>query len=246
MYTIKLQDFEGPLDLLLFFIKRDELDIYDIPIARITKEFLEYIHYMQELDLEIASEFLVMAAELMQIKVKMLLPPECTEEEEIDPRAHLVQRLVEYKRYKEVAMEMRTLEEEQSKIFYRGYYEADPRTVEEETGQEFIRDVTFFDLIASFKFAMEQMPKKFVHEILRINVTIEEQIEYLENFFARRSEATFHEVVRDFKEKIRIVVTFLALLELIRYRKLVVRQNIPFGEVFIIRNVSESLTISEN
>lgn len=247
MYTIKLQDFEGPLDLLLFFIKRDELDIYDIPIARITKEFLDYIHYMQELDLEIASEFLVMAAELMQIKVKMLLPPEHTEEEEeIDPRANLVQRLIEYKRYKEVALEMKKLEEEQAKVFYRGYYEADPYTVEEESGQDLIRDVTFFDLIASFRFAMERMPKKFVHEIVRINVTIEEQIAYLENYFARRSEATFYEVVKDFKEKIRIVVTFLALLELIRIRKLIVRQSEPFGEVSIMRNVAEGIVLQEN
>ncbi|MEX0602572.1 MAG: segregation/condensation protein A, partial [Bacteroidota bacterium] len=103
MYTVKLTDFEGPLDLLLFFIKRDELDIYDIPISKITREFLGYIHYMESLDLEVAGEFVVMAAELMQIKVKMLLPPEPGEEEEEDPRAMLVKRLVEYKRYKEMS-----------------------------------------------------------------------------------------------------------------------------------------------
>src|SRR3989304_1555441 len=100
MYTIKLTDFEGPLDLLLFFIKRDELDIYDIPIAKITKEFLDYVHFMESLDLEVAGEFLVMAAELMQVKVRMLLPPEPGEEEEEDPRANLVKRLVEVKRVK--------------------------------------------------------------------------------------------------------------------------------------------------
>ena len=113
MYTIKLTDFEGPLDLLLFFIKRDELDIYDIPIAKITKEFLDYVHFMESLDLEVAGEFLVMAAELMQVKVRMLLPPEPGEEEEEDPRANLVKRLVEYKRFKEMAGELSTLEEEQ-------------------------------------------------------------------------------------------------------------------------------------
>jgi segregation and condensation protein A len=107
MYRIKLTDFEGPLDLLLFFIKRDELDIYDIPIASITKEFLDYMHFLQQFDLEIAGEFLVMAAELMQIKVKMLLPPEQGEEEELDPRANLIQRLVEYKRYKEMSLQMK-------------------------------------------------------------------------------------------------------------------------------------------
>jgi segregation and condensation protein A len=238
MYTIKLLDFEGPLDLLLFFIKRDELDIYDIPIARITKEFLEYLHFMQQLDLEIAGEFLVMAAELMQIKVRLLLPPEPGEEEEVDPRAHLVQRLVEYKRFKEMSIEMKKREDEQMNIYYRGYRSADEHVVEEETGEDLIRDVTFFDLIASFKFAMDRMPKKFIHEIEKINVTVEEQIVYIEDFFSRRSEATFYEIVKDFVERIRVIVTFLALLEVIRSKKLIIRQLQPFGELSIMRNVS--------
>jgi segregation and condensation protein A len=238
MYTIKLHDFEGPLDLLLFFIKRDELDVYDIPIARVTKEFLEYLHYMQQLDLEIAGEFLVMAAELMQIKVKLLLPPAPGEEEEADPRANLVQRLVEYKRYKEMSLEMKHLEEEQMKVYYRGYHNADEHVLEKETSEDIIRDVTFFDLIASFKYAIDRMPKKFIHEIEKINVTIEEQIAYIEEFFSRRSEATFYEMVKDFTERIRVVVTFLALLEIIRARKLIIRQLKPFGELSIMRNVS--------
>jgi segregation and condensation protein A len=238
MYTIKLLDFEGPLDLLLFFIKRDELDIYDIPIARITKEFLEYVHYLQQLDLEIAGEFLVMAAELMQIKVRLLLPPEPGEEEDADPRAHLVQRLVEYKRFKEMSEEMKRREDAQMKVNYRGYNSADEHVVEEETSDDLIRDVTFFDLIASFKFAMDRMPKKFIHEIEKINVTIEEQILYIEDFFSRRSEATFFEMVKDFTERIRMIVTFLALLEVIRSKKLIIRQLKPFGELSIMRNVN--------
>jgi segregation and condensation protein A len=238
MYTIKLLDFEGPLDLLLFFIKRDELDVYDIPIARITKEFLDYLHYMQQLDLEIAGEFLVMAAELMQIKVRLLLPPEPGEEEEMDPRANLVQRLVEYKRFKEMSVEMKRREDERMKIYERGYRSADEHVVEEETGEDLIRDVTFFDLIASFKFAMDRMPKRFVHEIEKINVTVEEQVAYIEDFFSRRSEATFYEMVKDFVDRIRVVVTFLALLEVIRAKKLIIRQLQPFGELSIMRNVS--------
>jgi segregation and condensation protein A len=238
MYTIKLLDFEGPLDLLLFFIKRDELDVYDIPIARITKEFLDYLHYMQQLDLEIAGEFLVMAAELMQIKVRLLLPPEPGEEEEMDPRANLVQRLVEYKRFKEMSVEMKRREDERMKIYERGYRSADEHVVEEETGEDLIRDVTFFDLIASFKFAMDRMPKRFVHEIEKINVTVEEQVAYIEDFFSRRSEATFYEMVKDFADRIRIVVTFLALLEVIRAKKLIIRQLQPFGELSIMRNVN--------
>jgi segregation and condensation protein A len=238
MYTIKLNDFEGPLDLLLFFIKRDELDIYDIPIASITKEFLDYMHFLQQFDLEIAGEFLVMAAELMQIKVKMLLPPEQGEEEELDPRANLIQRLVEYKRYKEMSLQMKDREEDQLKVHYRGYHSADEHSVEEETGEDMIRDVTFFDLIASFKFAMDRMPKKFVHEINRINVTIDEQIAYIEEYFSRRSEATFYDLIKDFTERIRIVVTFLALLEVIRSKKIIIRQLRPFGDLSIMRNVN--------
>ncbi len=225
------------MDLLLFFIKRDELDIYDIPIARIAKEFSDYMHYLQELDLEIAGEFLVVAAELMQIKVKMLLPPEPGEEEDTDPRTNLVQRLVEYKRYKEMAFEMKKLEEEQFKVSYRGYYEMDARVYEAETGEDMIRDVTFFDLIASFKFAMDRIPKRMFHEIVKINVTVEEQIAFLEELFSHRSEATFFEIVKDFTERIRIVVTFLALLEVIRSKKIIVRQLSPYGELSIMRNI---------
>jgi segregation and condensation protein A len=237
MYTIKLRDFEGPLDLLLFFIKRDELDIYNIPIAKITKEFFDYLQYMRDLDLEIAGDFLVMAAELMQIKVKMLLPPEPGEEEE-DPRANLVKRLIEYKRFKEVAQELVAREEAQMKIASRGYREADPRVMEMDEDERSLSDVSLFDLIASFQYAVARMPKTFVHEIVKINVTIDEQIEYLLNFFSRRSEATFAELIDGMTEKIRIVVTFIALLELIRSRKLVVRQPVPFQELSIMRHVA--------
>jgi segregation and condensation protein A len=214
------------------------LDVYDIPIARITREFLDYLHYMQQLDLEIAGEFLVMAAELMQIKVKLLLPPEPGEAEEADPRANLIQRLVEYKRFKEMSLEMKHREDEQMKVYYRGYRSADEHIVEEETSEDSIRDMTFFDLIASFKFAMDRMPKKFIHEIEKFNVTIEEQMAYIEEFFSRRSEATFYEMVKDFADRIRVVVTFLALLEVIRAKKLIIRQLQPYGELSIMRNVN--------
>jgi segregation and condensation protein A len=237
MYTIKLKDFEGPLDLLLFFIKRDELDIYNIPIAKLTKEFFDYLQYMQQMDLEIAGEFLVMAAELMQIKVKMLLPPEPGEEEEIDPRADLVKRLIEYKRFKEVAAELVQREEAQMNIAYRGYYDSDPCIVESEEDERSLTDVSLFDLIASFQYAIARMPKKFVHEITRIHVTVEEQIDFILDFFSRRSEATFTELVEGMAEKIRVVVTFIALLEVIRSRQLIVRQVKPFDELSIMRPV---------
>lgn len=237
MYTVKIQDFEGPLDLLLFFIKRDELDIYNIPIARISKEFLGYLHFMQQLDLEVAGEFLVMAAELMQIKVRMLLPPEPGQLEEEDPRANLVLRLVEYKRFKELAEIMKVKESQEMMVHYRGFHDADERNIPVEEAGDIVRDVTFFDLISSFRFAMDRIPQKFVHEVIRLNVTIDEQIAYIIDFFSRRSEATFFELVQNMVDRIRVVVTFIALLEVIRSRKVIVRQAQPFGEVSIIKNV---------
>jgi len=238
MYTIKLTDFEGPLDLLLFFLKRDELDIYDIPISKITREFLEYVHFMESLDLEVAGEFLVMAAELMQIKVKLLLPPEAGEDEEEDPRANLVKRLVEYKRFKEMAREFATLEEEQRKVYTRGYRDADPKIMPEVDDEHLLRDVSLFDLIASFKFAMDRMPKKFEHEVIRLNVSIDEQIAFLQDLFSHRSEVTFAELMAGMEDKIRIVVTFLALLDMIRNNHLIVRQGEPFGDLSIMRHVA--------
>jgi segregation and condensation protein A len=241
MYRIKLSDFEGPLDLLLFFIKRDELDIYDIPIAKITKDFLEYLQYLQELDLDIAGEFIVTAAELMQIKVQLLLPREGEGEEELDPRAELVRRLLEYKRYKEMAEQMQQMSNEQSKVFYRRDFSNDPKLVEDPTQEDLLRDVTLFDLIAAFRYTVDRMPRKHVHEINKLNVTIDEQIEYILNFFGERTEATFFQMISSMAEKIRIVVTFIALLEMIKQKQIGVRQVDPYGEMIIVKLPTEVL-----
>lgn len=239
MYRIKLTDFEGPLDLLLFFIKRDELDIYDIPIAKITKDFLEYLQYLQELDLDIAGEFIVTAAELMQIKVQMLLPREGEGEEELDPRAELIRRLLEYKRYKEMSERFQSMSNEQRKFFYRNNFSYDPKIVEEVNEEHLLRDVTLFDLIAAFKYAVDRMPRKHVHEINKLNVTLDEQIDYILNFFGEKAEATFFEMVSLMTEKIRIVVTFIALLELIKQKQIGVRQVDQYGEIMIVKLPTE-------
>jgi segregation and condensation protein A len=240
MYRIKLTDFEGPLDLLLFFIKRDELDIYDIPIAKITKDFLEYLQYLQELDLDIAGEFIVTAAELMQIKVQLLLPrPEGEGEEELDPRAELVRRLLDYKRYKEMAGELQTMSVEQGKISYRKNFSYDPKTTEDPNEENLLRDVTLFDLIAAFKYVVDRMPRKHVHEINKLNVTLEDQIEYILNYFKSKTESTFLQMVESMAEKIRVVVTFIALLELIKQKQIGVRQVDPYGEMIIVKLPTE-------
>lgn len=179
-YRVKLNDFEGPLDLLLFFIKRDQLDIYDIPIARIAKEFLDYIHIMQLLDLEVVGDFIVMAATLMQIKVKMLLPHEEGIEDliEEDPRKELADRLAEYARFKEAARNFGRLEEEGNRLLYRTYFKQDERQyASPET--DGLKNATLIDLITAFKKAVDKMDTTPYHDIQRINVTIDEQIEFL-------------------------------------------------------------------
>lgn len=236
-YVVSLTNFEGPLDLLLFFIKRDELDIYDIPIARITEEFLLYTQAIQMLDLEQAGEFIVMAATLMQIKAKMLLPkPELgpDEEEEEDPRAELVRRLLEYKQYKEVAEKLRGREEDQRYVYYRQYFKSDQKIFSEETAEDMLRNVTLFDLMAAFKRALDKAPKKTVHVVEKISYTIEEQTDYILQRFLHRSQITFFELI-DGLERIGIIVTFLALLELIKSKVVAFHQEANFEDLLVYK-----------
>jgi segregation and condensation protein A len=214
MYRVKLTDFEGPLDLLLFFIKRDELDITNIPIARITQEFLDYIHVMASLDLEVAGDFIVMAATLMQIKVRMLLPRDENAEEEEDPRAELVRRLIEYKRFKEMSQHMSAMEDEQRKVFYRKFFHADPRVQVTEESDPVLKDVSLFNLIAAFKSAMDHMPKKVIHEVTLLTVSIDEQMSFILDFLRLHGPSTLLRLVSHMTEKVRIIVTIIAILEL--------------------------------
>ncbi len=235
-YRVKLQTFEGPLDLLLFFIKRDELDIYDIPISKITKEFLEYLHLLQELDLEVAGDFIVMAAELMQIKVRMLLPKAPGEDEEEDPRAELVRRLLEYKRYKEASAVLSTLEDESVKLFYRLGFHSDPKTVALEDQTESLKNVTMYNLIASFKKVLDNVPKKIYHDVELMNVSIDEQMSFIADTFRQRNEITFFELVSHMTEKIRIIVTIIAMLEMVKNKIIAIRMA-DFEDDFILYKV---------
>ena len=214
MYRVKLTEFEGPLDLLLFFIKRDELDIYNIPIARITAEFLEYLHLMARLDLEVAGDFIVMAATLMQIKVKMLLPRDENAPEEEDPRAELVRRLIEYKRFKEMSQQMGSMEDEQRKIYYRKFFAADTKVQPEESEGVVLKDVSLFNLIAAFKTAMDRMPRRVVHEVALLAVSVDEQMSFVLDFLRVHGPTTILALVAHMTEKVRVIVTIIALLEL--------------------------------
>jgi len=237
VYKIKLDQFEGPLDLLLFFIKRDELDIYDIPISKITKEFLEYVNLIKELDLEIAGDFILMASTLMQIKARMLLPRELDEKgEEIDPRAELIQALLEYKRYKEMSEELSFFESVQRKIKYRGNFEAD--VVEHPPDFDILlRNVSIYDLTKAFKKAIEGVQTEPVHQVQRQNVSIDEQIKFIFSQFNEKQEIHFLTLVEKMREKIRIVVTFIALLELVKMSSVGIKESPNFND-FVVYKIS--------
>ncbi|NTW48130.1 MAG: segregation/condensation protein A [Chlorobiales bacterium] len=237
MYRVQLSEFEGPLDLLLFFIKRDELNIYDIPVARITKDFMSYLDAMQSLNLEVAAEFIYMASVLMSIKAKMLLPrPELEDGEldEFDPRTELVQKLLEYKRYKEVAEQIRTFEDDRRMMFVRGQYENIDAPVIDEM-QDPGRRPTLFHLIMAYKSALDKMPKKTVHEVRRIPVTIEQQAEHILNRLSEKVQVSFFELVTNFHDRIVLVVTFLAILEMAKSRMVSIITKDDYNDFWISR-----------
>ncbi len=242
MYKIKLDHFEGPLDLLLFFIKRDELNIYDIPIAKITKEFLEYVNLIKLLDLEVAGDFILMASTLMHIKVRMLLPREVDEKgEEIDPRAELIQALLEYKKYKEMSEELSFFESNQRKLSFRGNFSEDEKIAPPEF-EILLKNVTVYDLAKAFKKAIDGVKQVVVHEIKKINVTIDEQIDFIMNSIGSGNEIHFLSLVNEMKEKIRIVITFIALLELVKVARIGIRESSNFND-FVIYKLEDGKNI---
>jgi segregation and condensation protein A len=235
LYKIKLDHFEGPLDLLLFFIKRDELNIYDIPISKITKEFLEYVNLIKLMDLEVAGDFILMASTLMHIKVRMLLPREIDEKgEEIDPRAELIQALLEYKKYKEMSEELGFFETNQRKINFRSNFSKD----EKETPPDYeilLKNVTIYDLAKAFKNAIDNVKPEVFHEIKNVNVSIDEQIAFILAKLNELAELHFLSIVDGMKEKIRIVITFVALLELTKSGMIGIKESPNFNDFVIIR-----------
>ena len=221
MYRVKLENFEGPLDLLLFFIRRDELDVYDIPIAYITEQFLEYLHWMEELNLDVASEFIYMASTLMSIKAQMMVPREEEDQyddamDEDDPRYELVQRLLEYKQYKEMAEKMSVFERQSMRRFPRGSVE--PDKVEPQTQGEALRDVTLFDLIAAYNNIIKQAKdeEQNVHKVERTAYTVDQQSEYIKDYLRTNGRTSFNTICRELKKPLAIVVSFLAILELVK------------------------------
>lgn len=238
IYRVKLENFEGPLDLLLFFIKRDELNIYDIPIARITQEFLSYVQLIQKLDLDIAGDFLLMAATLMQIKVRMLLPKFDDGEEEPDPREELIRRLLEYKRFKDVSENFKKLEDKQSKIYFREYFKYDEIDAKQED-VNLLKEVSMFDLLKAFRKVLDNLSEDTVFTLKKIPVSIEEQIDYIKCFFGSRKQYRFLELISTYREKITIIVTFIAILEMVKASQIRLYSEGDFNDMIIFKMGSE-------
>lgn len=229
-YQVRLVQFEGPLDLLLHLIRRDKINIYDIPISHITREYLAYIEIMQELELELAGDFFVMAATLMRIKSQMLLPRrEGLGEEEIDPREELVRNLLEYRTFKEAARDLAAKEEDRRKVFPRTAAPPVDEPVEEGL------DVTLFDLLEALQGVLKNIKQQAVYHIVPESVTVEQKIETIRTTLERRSEVLFTELFGREIAKIEVIVTFLAILEMVKRGELVARQMSHGADIWLYK-----------
>ena len=232
-YKVQLEVFEGPLDLLLYLIKRDELDIYDIPIERVTEQYMQYLDVMKMLDLSIAGEFLVMAATLMMIKSRLLLPVEDRPEleaEEDDPRWDLVRQLVEYKKFKDAADHLEDLALRREDIFIREgeHIELGPEP------EVALQDVSIFDLITAFQEALKRAKKEDLTEIFTDQYTVAQKVDFLTSLLREQKRAKLTDIFVGMRHRYEMVCTFLAILELIRMRQLRAMQTGPFGEIEIV------------
>lgn len=233
-YEIKLPLFEGPFDLLLFFIERDELDIYDIPIAKITNDFLDYMKHLEHINMEVSSEFIFVAATLMSIKAKMLLPrPEVNKEgEEIDPRDELVKHLLEYKKYKSVIQDLSDLEKNRLDKERRGNIADEIKKIASTNQVEAeLQDIDLYKLLKVYEKAIakhELEKRKPVHTVVQYPYTIEEQKKQILSMLLTQKRLNFEDIVELNREKIAVIYNFLAILELLQNRNL----KIYIGEGF--------------
>lgn len=233
-YAIKLDIFEGPLDLLLYLIKKNEVDIYNIPIALVTEQYLQYLKIIKELNLDMAGEYLVMASTLIHIKSKMLLPPpeEPEEDEEEDPRAELVRQLLEHQRFKEAALSLKERPLLERDVFTRAAHlpeEIEKITVDEEE----LTEVSVFELIEAFHRVISQLDKKELLEIDLEKLSLTDIINEVMDQLNVTKSATFEDLLKGKRDRRRIIYTFLAILELIKLRMIKAYQTAVFGVIRI-------------
>ncbi len=238
-FEIKLPQFEGPFDLLLFFIERDELDIYDIPIAKITKDFLSYIEQMTALNIELASEFILVAARLMQIKARMLLPrPEIDAEgNEVDPRKDLVQKLLEYKKFKEATADLELMLDERAKRFGRGNIARDLISVRESATQEDeLQTLDLFKLLTVYHKVWNRYvnkPEEVRHTVIQYPYTIEDQKKHLSELLLTNERIDFESVMLNSKDRVQLVYSFLAILEMLQQQMIKIQVGLGYNNFWI-------------
>src|SRR5688572_17759656 len=238
-FEVKLPLFEGPFDLLLFFIERDELDIYDIPISKITNDFLDYIHQMEELNMELASEFILVAATLMRIKSKMLLPrPQLDEQgNEIDPREELVRHLLEYKKYKSVIDNFHKMEEVELMKEKRGNLMKELKVLAESTNVEAeLQDVTIYKLMTVFEKILKRQEaerNKPVHQVIQYPYTVEGQKRFLLDELTKKQRLSFTDLVQEYPTRIGVIFNFLAILEMLALQVLTIQIGEGYGNFWI-------------
>jgi segregation and condensation protein A len=251
-FTIKTSKFQGPFDLLLFFIERDELDIYDIPIAQITNDFLAYIREAESKNIDLASEFIVVAATLMRIKAKMLIPRKQVDEEgnEIDPREELVSRLLEYKRYKSVLEEMRQLEEDRSAREGRGNVTSELKDIAVKALVDSeLEHLTLFKLLRVFERLMKQFEvdkNRPVHRIYTYSYTVETQRDYILSKLKSGEKADFAHIFAALDDRVHAIVTFLALLEMLNRQEIRLIQGEGINNFWLTQIEDSSKNESEN
>lgn len=236
-YQVRIENFEGPLDLLLHLIKKNEINIYDIPVAMIAQQYLEYLEAMEELNLNVAGDFLVMAATLLQIKSRMLLPAdEAADDDEDgpDPREELVRRLLEYKAFKEAARQLDDKEKVWREIFWR----EQALSVEEVDEDLPLENVSLFDLVDALKEVLERNPNSRLIEIVPDNLTVRERMNLILETLEGKDSVSFAALFEGSNQRMVVVVTFLALLELMRLRVVRVFQAETFGPILVSRMFS--------
>ena len=236
-YQVRIENFEGPLDLLLHLIKKNEINIYDIPVAMIAQQYLHYLEAMEELNLNVAGDFLVMAATLLQIKSKMLLPVDETaddDEEGPDPREELVRRLLEYKAFKEAARQL----DDQEKVWREVFWREQAPLVEEVEEDLPLENVSLFDLVDALKEVLERNPSSRLIEIVPDNLTVRERMNLILETLEGKDSVSFAALFEGSSHRMVVVVTFLALLELMKLRVARVFQAETFGPILVSRMFS--------
>ena len=232
MHKVELDQFQGPLDLLLYFIRRDEIDIYDIPIAKITAEYLQIIEDMKSMNLSIAGEFILMAATLMRIKSKMLLPRPDLDElgEPIDPRTELVQQLIEYRKYKDIAD---NLSEKWEALSYQHERCISEPEIDSDQEFDFLKEISVFELAKYFKEAMDRVPEINPYEVGLDTLDFSDKKQIIIDSFDGRGILSFERLLKSCKSKLEIVMTFIALLDLVQQFKVAVYQKSLFDDIEI-------------